>query len=158
MIRRTASEVLRSLEARVDRLEGGRKTATKVMNVFQLADFMVERYVRTFSWQNISRREASEALADFLLKHFSDELDLETQGDVINIRASSIDIHYAGISPLPQYSHLKYTVFADVILTNLLTGKRLDVEISLHTDKSGNPIFGDYMPGTNPLYGDDFWV
>jgi len=156
MIRRTAGEVLRSLEARVARLEGGRKIAAKTMNVFQLADFMVERYARIFSWQNISRREVSEALADFLLAHFSDELDLETQGDVINIGASDIDINYAGESPLPQYSHLKYTVFADVILTNLLTGKRLNVEISLHTDKSGNPIFSEYMPNTNPLYGGDW--
>jgi hypothetical protein len=153
MIRRNASEVLRSLEARVARLEGGRKIAAKTMNVFQLADFMVERYAR---WQHISRREVSEALADFLLAHFSEELDLETQGDVINIGASDIEINYAGESPLPQYSHLKYTVFADVILTNLLTGKRLNVEISLHTDEQGNPIFGEYMPNTNPLYGGDW--
>jgi len=147
MIRRTASEVLQSLEARVARLEGRTKTSARGAKTLQeLAQLMGEKYIAAFRrshGKTVYWKSVGESLENFVYGKLDSELEIEDWSDLNSIYAA-----VTGISTHPGHSYDGWsqeepTIAVEVTFTNSLAGattRRLSLR--METDKNGNAKFG----------------
>ena len=146
MIRRTASEVLQSLEARVARLEGRTKTSARGAKTIQeVAELMGEKYIAAFRRSHgkaVHWKSVGESLENFVYRMLDSELEIEDWSD-LNLISAAV----TGLSTHPGHSYDGYdaqepTISAEVTLTNSLAGATVRVALRMETDKNGNAKFG----------------
>lgn len=145
MIRRTASEVLSSLEARVARLEGrtastSNRTASPALSLYELAEKMGEQYIKKFRGKIAYWQELALPLENLVQKELEDKLDIEDYSDIEN----NIKATIKGFSYFPGdrgYPVSEPSISAEVTLTNIATGSSVKVAISMETDKYGDSKF-----------------
>lgn len=144
MIRRTASEVLRSLEARVARLEGktatSNRTAAPALSLYLLAEKMGEMYIKKFRGKIAYWKELALPLEDLVQEHLEDKLDIEDYKDIQNnIKATLKGVSYQRGET--EYPFREPSISAEVTLTNIATGSSVNVAISMETDEYGDSKF-----------------
>lgn len=102
---RTASDILRHLEARIARLERGGKTASQMdyVRAIKAIEKVAEKAGIPMELQSIER-----ALTDFIWKQFEDTLHFEDADDV---EPTVYNITVTDVSSLPSSKHNKGVEF-----------------------------------------------